>query len=153
MNIETFNNLLDAHGADIQSWPDPEAAQEFLQRVPKVREELALALAIEQELATKATQAPATLAAQILSKLPDQPKPHTLLWRELLSLFPKDRAWIPAASALVPLLSGFVLGLNNASFAADDQEDYYLWIFADKLEQATFDTSPPSSVIAEDQTP
>ena len=33
----------------------------------------------------------------------------------------------------------FVLGLNNASFAADDQEDYYLWIFADKLEQATFD--------------
>ena len=98
-------------------------------------------------------QAPATLAAQILSKLPDQPKPHTLLWRELLSLFPKDRAWIPAASALVPLLLGFVLGLNNASFAADDQEDYYLWIFADKLEQATFDTSPPSSVIAEDQTP
>ena len=102
MNIETFNNLLDAHGADIQSWPDPEAAQEFLQRVPKVREELALALAIEQELATRATQAPATLAAQILSKLPDQPKPHTLLWRELLSLFPKDRAWIPAASASVP---------------------------------------------------
>ena len=36
----------------------PEAAQEFLQRVPKVREELARALAIEQELATKATQAP-----------------------------------------------------------------------------------------------
>ena len=29
MNIETFKNLLDAHGADIQSWPDPEAAQEF----------------------------------------------------------------------------------------------------------------------------
>ena len=58
MNIETFNNLLDAHGADIQSWPDPEAAQEFLQRVPKVREELALALAIEQELANRATQHP-----------------------------------------------------------------------------------------------
>ena len=92
MNIETFKNLLDAHGADIQSWPDPEAAQEFFEGEPKVREELALALTIEQKLATRATQAPATLAAQILSNLPDQPKPPAPLWRELLSLFPKDRA-------------------------------------------------------------
>ena len=84
VNIETFKNLLDAHGADIQSWPDPELHKVF-EREPKVREELALALTIELELATRATQAPATQPAQILSNLPDQPKPPTLLWRELLS--------------------------------------------------------------------
>ena len=66
MNIETFNNLLDAHGADIQSWPDPEAAQEFLQRVPKAREELALALRSNKSL-------------------PPEPPKHPPLWQRKFS--------------------------------------------------------------------
>lgn len=153
MNIETFNNLLDAHGANIQSWPDPQSAQVFLQHAPQAREELARALVMEQELAAKATQAPTALAAQILNNLPDQPTPSTPLWRELLSLFPTEQRWIPAASALVPLLLGFALGLNNSSLAADDQEDYYLWVFSDNLEQAALDASLQSGLLNEDDAP
>ena len=117
MNIETFNNLLDAHGANIQSWPDPQSAQEFLQHAPQAREELARALVIEQELAAKATQAPTALAAQILNNLPDQPTASIPLWRELLSLFPTEQRWIPAASALVPLLLGICLGAKQFRFS------------------------------------
>ena len=84
-----------------QSWPDLVAAQ-GLQRVPTT---------IAARRATNATATRATsIAGGVTAAAGQSHKPHTLLWRELLSLFPKDRAWIPAASALVPLLLGLCWG-------------------------------------------
>ena len=48
---------------------------------------------------------------------------------------------------------GICLGLNNSDLAADDQEDYYLWVFSDNLEQAALDASLQSGLLNEDYAP
>lgn len=152
MNLSQFLNLLDTYGSNLQSWPEAAAAQQFLDRTPAAQHALNAAKNIEQCLRHDVTLAPAELSARILQSLPAQDVGARSLWQQLLLQFPKQQRWLRVASALAPLLFGFLLGYNS-DFASPEADDgYYLWVYADNLE-ATLGEFSSNSDFAEEQDP
>lgn len=151
MNIEEFSQLLDAYGTDLETWPDPLAAREFLQRTPEASIHFDAAVAVERVLVSSSIKAPLSLAPRILENLPDQHALRESMWHELLSWLPTKHRWVPVASALLPLFLGFALGLNGIQETSDITEDDYLWVFADNLEQSTVELLTQSAFLDEEE--
>ncbi len=117
MDDETFEHLLDRHGADLERWPEELAAQARSVAKRSARAHALLAEARELESALNdllpSVAAPLGLRTRVLANLPERDA-----WFEWLAV----KAWRPAALALVPLVVGFGVGLNVAQ-GADAIED------------------------------
>ena len=152
MNLPQFLNLLDTYGTNLQAWPDAAAAQQFLDRTPAARQALNAAKNIEQSLRNDVTVAPAELSARILQSLPAQDMAARSLWQELLLVLPKQQRWLRVASALAPLLFGFLFGYSSDFVSQEADDGYYLWVYADNLE-ATLGEFSSNSDFAEEEDP
>lgn len=110
MNEHTFNDLLDRHGADLSQWPAEFStdAQRLLEHSPGAQRSLAAAAALERiarELA--AADPPAGLGSRILARAA-QPD----VWERMTDWF-RAALWRPVAAATLPLLMGFLVGVQN----------------------------------------
>jgi ferric-dicitrate binding protein FerR (iron transport regulator) len=108
MNLQQFNDHLDRHGAHLDAWPETErnAARQLLQRDPEAAAALRTAEAVDAHLARlRAHRAPAGLAARIAATTR-----HGVEGGWLEALF--RPLWRPALLALLPLVAGFVVGLQ-----------------------------------------
>ncbi len=112
MDDETFEHLLDRHGADLDRWPDNLAAnaRSLVERSAHARNLILEARELESALddLLPAVAAPLGLRTRVLANLPEREA-----WFEWLTV----KAWRPAALALVPLVVGFGVGLNVAQGA------------------------------------
>ena len=110
MNESTFNDLLDHHGADLSRWPPDlmAAAEALLQRSEVAQRSHVAARSIERvagELA--AVNIPAGLQARILVRVAEPD-----VWNRLADWF-QAALWRPVAAAALPLLMGFLIGLQS----------------------------------------
>ncbi|MDE0177930.1 MAG: hypothetical protein OXP36_04975 [Gammaproteobacteria bacterium] len=109
MDNETFEQMLDRHGADLKRWPDILAAEakDLVERSARARGLLVEARDLESALdeALPVIAAPLGLHTRVLANLPEREA-----WFEWLTV----RTWRPVALALVPLAVGFGVGLNVA---------------------------------------
>ena len=141
MDDDTFEDLLDRFGPDLDRWSDHHAtaARTLLERSAPARELLvearALATALDELLPF--VGAPLGLRARVLANLPTREA-----WFEWLTI----SVWRPAALALVPLVVGFGVGLNVAHGAAASdataEEDVLLALF-DPDELASLEIPAP----------
>ena len=135
MDDETFEHLLDRHGADLDRWPDnlaadaagaaaAAAARSLVARSVRARDLFHEARELESALddLLPAVAAPLGLRTCLLANLPEREA-----WFEWLAV----KAWRAAAVALVPLAVGFGVGLNVAqgATATETADDVLLALF------------------------
>jgi hypothetical protein len=113
VRIARFEDLLDRHGAALETWPEAEriAAEELLAGSAAARRALAKASALHELLARELapTAAPDSLRAAVERAAPSPPLERARRRRDGLRL-----AWgVALATASASLVVGFVLGAMN----------------------------------------
>jgi hypothetical protein len=111
MNEQEFKNQLDRLGSDLARWPSQSAAQarSLLEYSSAARDSLAAARALDRAFETLRQPAlPAGLSSRILDRV-SHPDP----WERLGDWF-TAALWRPALAAAVPLVVGFMVGLQSA---------------------------------------
>ena len=151
MNIEQFTKSLDQYGAQIESWPESEAAKKLLLKSVQAQKLLHTVAAIEQAVQSSTVIAPAGLQQRILAQLPDPPMS---IWQELAALLRIQRPWVPITTAVLPLILGFVFGIASpeTKLSSENDDAHTLWIFGDSLEHTNMEFADPQAIWDEERT-
>jgi len=149
MNLQRFEQLIDAYGSDPQRWPHAErsAALKLLAQSPEAADLQQQSVWLDQALDQFAAPAFEQLHARLLQNpLPEQHR--SIVERVLRWLVPAETAefadwWRPAALACVPLAFGLFMGMQldlftdpTAEMAADEAELLFIALadYAEPLE-------------------
>ena len=139
MNLQRFENLIDAYGTDPQRWPVAErsAALKLLADSEQAAELLQQSIWLDQSLDQFSAPAFDQLHQRLL-KMPLPAQPRNVLERVLQWLMPSGPReltewWRPAALACLPLVFGLFMGMRldlfadpAVEFTADDAELMFL---------------------------
>lgn len=122
MDLDTFQDLLDAHGADLAAWPtdDRRQAEALLGHSAAARAALEEASGLDARLARSlaSERAGEALRARILAVPADHPRRDTAKKRSWPALF--TRPWrIGTAAATTALLFGIYAGASGVPIFED----------------------------------
>ncbi|MBD3649467.1 MAG: hypothetical protein HUJ31_18900 [Pseudomonadales bacterium] len=133
MNKDRLRQLVSTYGASPARWPEEEreAAARFVEANPEVREALSREAALDELLDTFNVDVPHDLRNRILARIHDETS--TDFADRLIDWIipPRRYLWRPVLAAMVPLVTGIVLGgalrLEEAVDDADIwQEEIYV---------------------------
>ncbi|MBW2525156.1 MAG: hypothetical protein JRI23_13315 [Deltaproteobacteria bacterium] len=117
VDIERFQEILDAYGADSSAWPDDErqAAEAFAEEDAAGRAALAEAVALDELLgAAPSIQPSAALRRRVLEAAPEPRRSWLeVLDRWTVSLWPFTPRWQPAAALAAAAALGVVIGASS----------------------------------------
>ncbi|MCH7742063.1 MAG: hypothetical protein IIB71_05300 [Proteobacteria bacterium] len=139
MNIERFQQILDAYGARVDNWPREErqAAQLLLQSNTECVSLLRRYHSVDDYLDEYVPRVPSALRQKILQRLPGSIIDTIVNW-----LIPDVRSdfWRPVIAGSLPLVMGVMLGTSTLgdlldSTAVDDnwEEEIYLLALDDTV--------------------
>ena len=139
MNIERFQQILDAYGARVDNWPGEErqAAQLLLQSNTECVSLLRRYHSVDDYLDEYVSRVPSALRQKILQRLPGSIIDTIVNW-----LIPDVRSdfWRPVIAGSLPLVMGVMLGTSTLgdlldSTTVDDnwEEEIYLLALDDTV--------------------